>query len=714
MASCSGNGARGHHKFTLNVSESYVSGSSENYSDISWELVLSPIQNGWDWYYSSTVPVSWSVNIGGNSYTGNIMNYNGSSTVAVGSGSTRIYHNDDGSKSINFSFSVWDNVSANYFFFFFFFSDSMTLTKIARASEINCSSPYIGDTATITISKKSSSFTSTIRYAFGNLNNTLVDKTYDTVISFNTNNIKSQLYAQIPNSKQGQGTMYCDTYSGNTLIGTKSCSFYLYAKESDCKPDLTISAIDTNSDVTTLLGSNTKFLRYLSKPQVTLTPTAKYSSSIINQTISANNEYYYTLTHTFNTLENNVVTGYVRDSRGFTTTVELTLDMIDYIKLHINKLDISRPEGVSTEAFLNIDGAWYNGVIGQGTLLRNVRVGDDLSGKTLYFQIPENGFEEIADEFYGDNDDRLVISCGVNNYIEEYYWWSRFSRGGGLKLYYNGQSNADIYEKTVEQYGSEDPETTVSYTNLSSIVLPEDFGVVSGILDETAMYKYIFVLEEKNNSLEMCYQYKKTSEENWSNQITLSPTISDNTFKITNLSLGSSFDIEDEYQFKIIISDDADEISQIEVLHKGQEVIAIGDDKTWLYGDVFINDFSLVNQYSTIEVKTHKKWINDKPIYRKVIYVDGLPNGYNDSGIKSIATGISDMDIMVDMYGTFTGTGNHYDEKYPINYIRRDNSYYDISTEYKFYDGAMSLVIRSQLGEYYKGYVILEYTKTTD
>ena len=57
MASCSGNGARGHHKFTLNVSESYVSGSSENYSDISWELVLSPIQNGWDWYYSSTVAV---------------------------------------------------------------------------------------------------------------------------------------------------------------------------------------------------------------------------------------------------------------------------------------------------------------------------------------------------------------------------------------------------------------------------------------------------------------------------------------------------------------------------------------------------------------------------------------------------------------------------------------------------------------------------------
>ena len=108
------------------------------------------------------------------------------------------------------------------------------------------------------------------------------------------------------------------------------------------------------------------------------------------------------------------------------------------------------------------------------------------------------------------------------------------------------------------------------------------------------------------------------------------------------------------------------------------------------------------------------KWVDGKPIYRKLIYVNGLPNGFNDSGIKSVATGISNMDYMVNMYGAYTGSGNHSDEKYPINYIRRDNSLCDISTEYKYYDGAMSLVIRSQLGEYYKGYVILEYTKTTD
>lgn len=496
--------------------------------------------------------------------------------------SKRVYHNSDGTKGITISFSFNGNLSSYYPNGSI--SQYITLPTIARASEIGCSSPYIGDTATITISKKSSSLTSTIWYVFGNVTNTIATKTYDTVISFNTNSVKSQLYAQIPNSQSGYGIMYCETFSGNTSIGTKNCTFYLYAKESDCKPSLSISVVDTNSDVTTILGSNTKFLKYLSKPQVTLTPTAKYSSSISSQTMGVDNRYYYTSPKTFDTIESNVITASTRDSRRYATDTSITLDMVDYIKLHINNFDVSRPEGISTQAILNIDGAWYN---------------DDIT------------------------------------------------------------------------------------TNLS-------------------------------NTLTIQLLYKLSSDSTWTTYGTLTPTITGNTFKITNLSLNGTYDVDEEYQFKVVISDEVDEISQVEVLHKGQEVIAIGDGKIWLYGDVFINDFSLVNQYSTSEVKTYLKWIDGKPIYRKVIYVSELPNGYNDSGIKSIATGISNMDFMVNMYGTYTGTGNHYYEKYPINYIRRDNSIYDISTEYGYYDGNMSIIIRSTMGSGYKGYVILEYTKTTD
>lgn len=132
MASCSGNGSRGHHKFTLNVSETYVSGGADNYSTVSWSLVLSPITKGYNWSYSSNVPVTYSININGTEYTGNIMSYDGSSTVTIRSGTQNITHNSDGAKTANFSFSITEKISTSYLPGNASGSGSITLTKIAR------------------------------------------------------------------------------------------------------------------------------------------------------------------------------------------------------------------------------------------------------------------------------------------------------------------------------------------------------------------------------------------------------------------------------------------------------------------------------------------------------------------------------------------------------------------------------------------------------
>lgn len=136
MASCSGNGSRGHHKFTLNVNETYTSGGADNYSTVSWSLVLSPIQTGWDWNYSNNVPVKYSVIIHEKTYEGNIMQYDGSSTVTVASGTLNITHDSDGSKAIAFSFAVWDNVSTSYLPGSASGNGTLTLTKIARYAAI--------------------------------------------------------------------------------------------------------------------------------------------------------------------------------------------------------------------------------------------------------------------------------------------------------------------------------------------------------------------------------------------------------------------------------------------------------------------------------------------------------------------------------------------------------------------------------------------------
>lgn len=136
----SANGSKGHHKFTLYVNESSTSG---NNSYLSYSFQLAPLQSGWDWAGWS---IPYTITIGGNTYTGNISSYNGSSTVTLKSGSNiEIAHNSDGTKTINISFSVTDNTGQNYTCGNASASDTMTLTALhkppligtAQVSELN-------------------------------------------------------------------------------------------------------------------------------------------------------------------------------------------------------------------------------------------------------------------------------------------------------------------------------------------------------------------------------------------------------------------------------------------------------------------------------------------------------------------------------------------------------------------------------------------------
>lgn len=112
--------------------------------------------------------------------------------------------------------------------------------------------------------------------------------------------------------------------------------------------------------------------------------------------------------------------------------------------------------------------------------------------------------------------------------------------------------------------------------------------------------------------------------------------------------------------------------------------------------------------YSTNEIKTNKKWIDGKPIYRKGIFLNALPN---DDNITSYNHNISDVDIIyfdkcfgIWNYGQsnqftndlpyFNYTGNH------IYLIDADRTGFKIKTTQD----------RSAL----KGFITLEYTKTTD
>lgn len=377
-----------------------------------------------------------------------------------------VYHNNDGTKSVSgrasLSFPNWGWSGTA--------SGSANLPQIPRASGVACSSPYIGDNAVISIDKKASSFTSRVTYKIKNLVGNIEDKTSETTIQFKTSEIEDKIYALIPDAKEIKGNILCTTYNGDTQIGdTQATEFNLYAKESVCKPDVTATVIDTNTNVTTITGNNTKFVKYISKPKVTISATAKKSATIKNYSINLNDGQASNLQeNTFDTIGSNKVTISATDSRGYANSSDVELDMLDYIKLHINTISITRPEGTSNEAILNCNGAYYNG----------------------------------------------------------------------------------------------------SFTDTIT------------------------------NTLSGSFKYRKSGTTDWTDGGSIVPTIVDNTFKFSDLSLGDLFDYSDEYQFKIILEDkflivgsaDADIIT----LPKGQEVIAIGDDIVYLYGNAYLNDYPIL------------------------------------------------------------------------------------------------------------------------
>ena len=132
MASISANGSKGHHKFTLNVTNKLENTSvKDNASTVSFSFVISSLGGGWNWEQWGA-NITYTVTINGAKYTGSIANYDGYSDVTIKSGSFAVKHNDDGNKTISFSFSVTDTSGVNYTCGNASASGSMALTAIPR------------------------------------------------------------------------------------------------------------------------------------------------------------------------------------------------------------------------------------------------------------------------------------------------------------------------------------------------------------------------------------------------------------------------------------------------------------------------------------------------------------------------------------------------------------------------------------------------------
>lgn len=280
--------------------------------------------------------------------------------TVIASGKRTLTHKADGTRS----FSV--SIEGGIYTYAVNCKGSKTfdLDTIPRASSISCTTANIESNPTISISRASSSFTHTITYLFGTLSGTIATKTSATSIT--SWKIPASFYAQIPNAKTGEGTLTCQTYSGNTPIGDPTtCKLSVTTDESKCKPTVSGTVVDTNAATIALTGNQNILVRYCSTALCTMTATLNESAGSI-KTKTINNTAISGNTLSIPNVEASTFDFYAKDSREYFNSdkVAKTADQfIAYIPL-TNDATIYRDEPTNGKATLKIEGNYFNGSFG--------------------------------------------------------------------------------------------------------------------------------------------------------------------------------------------------------------------------------------------------------------------------------------------------------------------------------------------------------------
>lgn len=330
---------------------------------------------------SLPVYISWSrgsIDINGVSF--GLATYYSAGTYTIGYTDITVYHNNDGTGSVYVSGSISTSYLMNGSC-----GGTIYLPTIPRASQPSCITypnttsdvGNIGDTITIHMNRKSTSFTHTVRYGWYDKNETIATNVTDNCQWTIPDNFAND----IPNDTKSWGTIFVDTYNGSTLIGTKSVVFWCHVSDAD--PIFTdFEFEDLNSTTVTLTGDDQAIIKGYSNIDVRI-PVADKAVGNKGATITKYRvvvgDYTEDLTYSSSAMVSSstimgATTGtiqvYAIDSRGNSTLVtKLASSEVDYTTPAISSSSkIERGQGgVGTSATLTYSGTYWNNSFGDIT-----------------------------------------------------------------------------------------------------------------------------------------------------------------------------------------------------------------------------------------------------------------------------------------------------------------------------------------------------------
>ena len=231
------------------------------------------------------------------------------------------------------TFCLYDGSNTGSYFKWTAVTLTVDWSEPATQPTLSASSVELGQPVTITTAATNSAYRHKLRYSFGSASGTIAENVEGSC-SWTP---PVSLASQIPNATSGIGTIYCDTYSGTTLLGTKSVGVTLTVPSSVKPTAGTLSAAVTGDTSGTGL-----YVKGMGKAKLTLSGAAgTYGSTIKSYQITGGGWSAAASTLTTGILATAgeiTFTGKVTDSRGRTS---------DNVTCKITVVDYSRP-GVST------------------------------------------------------------------------------------------------------------------------------------------------------------------------------------------------------------------------------------------------------------------------------------------------------------------------------------------------------------------------------
>lgn len=301
---------------------------ANNTTTVNWRMTVS--RTGAYYTYNENGDSTLSLDLNGSRvHTSNPRWRTSGEEFQMASGSTTVGHNEDGTKNVSFSATFNPN---NGLHGVITVSGNVGLATIQRASSVSAVSGTIGSGVTINISRASDSFSHKVRYQWGNTSGDIASNVGTSV----TWTIPLTFANEIPNSTSGNGTVFVDTYSGSTMIGTKSTILTATVPTSMVPTLSGITLSDSNATAGSLVPGNS-FVQIISDIKVAFSGAAgTYGSAITGFRAEIVGKNASTTSNggtlgAMNWTGAATVRAYVTDSRGRQSAAsDVTIDVLPY------------------------------------------------------------------------------------------------------------------------------------------------------------------------------------------------------------------------------------------------------------------------------------------------------------------------------------------------------------------------------------------------